>query len=338
VRVRGRMGGKDASFGPATVRLHSDFESSLGSLEKDIYLCWIVQEISKSGEKQKRILLVSSRFLFLCELNTDICRVIRLADIRKLIIHRPPESTGDEVLVVPHLDSAEFAMLLALRNDRRNSPPRADGQDLGELLNALHDRFCGEAGPFSVEYRPSNGASLLEEAEVPLTDRRFEDVNAKRAKWQAMGSPRRGMAPPSMLVPSSPYTLPSVHKPPPPSVAASPTSVRDGALLSGVGSDQGAGDAYDSLPRTLAPPAPPTTQRTAGSAAPPVAGSAAPPGADMSAASVECTITGKPEGVDMGCVLSGEMYLQDVRNATHPFGNPCGSGGDHAGAPIPLPI
>eukprot|EP01065_Artemidia_motanka_P038123 TRINITY_DN46991_c0_g1_i1.p1 TRINITY_DN46991_c0_g1~~TRINITY_DN46991_c0_g1_i1.p1 ORF type:complete len:494 (+),score=96.20 TRINITY_DN46991_c0_g1_i1:49-1530(+) len=279
---------------PPIVQVHTEFEKGFGAYQREIHLCWVVQEVSRAGDRQKRVLLVSRQFLFVCELDGKVSRVRRLTDLGDVVVHRPTAAPTDEVLFGTTAAAEETDhILIVLRADRRNVPVGFDSETLLRIVNGARGaalvRVGREPSELSVERLAGSAGPLRSRAN--LSDKRFEDVPAKMSRWQSQS------AHPAVANPygtESPRAAePSMDRSPRAGSRAGAETWRSAGAPGSFyrGDEQGGQSVAPSAPRPMV--------------------SAIP---DVGAASVDLEIAGKPAGVPLGIDLKPvSMALQGVR-------------------------
>ena len=100
----------------------ADFAEKFSEMARVGCYCWrIVDKIilsSKGDRKQERVLAITAEFLFICDLNATINRVIRCRDVERVLLQ---ELQSSVLVVIKTFSSCEeHSIILELRHDSRN--------------------------------------------------------------------------------------------------------------------------------------------------------------------------------------------------------------------------
>ena len=100
----------------------ADFAERFSDMVKVGCYCWrIVDKIrfsSKGDRKQERVLAITAQFLFVCDLQANINRVLRCVDVERIVVQETDDSTF--VVFKPYAQCEEHSIMLELRPDSRN--------------------------------------------------------------------------------------------------------------------------------------------------------------------------------------------------------------------------
>ena len=159
-------------------------------LSGELKLCWVVHKVCKGflERRQKRILAITTRAVYLTDFKGRLRRVFQVGVVEGMSyshLEKPDKShqthANYEILIRVKPESGEPALLLALRDDRRNLPKPS-------TPDAVENIFRSVLGnkPFSV-YRDTSPGGLAAAANIKKTAAYISPAQ-KMEKWKKQKS------------------------------------------------------------------------------------------------------------------------------------------------------
>eukprot|EP01060_Flectonema_neradi_P018454 TRINITY_DN25291_c0_g1_i1.p1 TRINITY_DN25291_c0_g1~~TRINITY_DN25291_c0_g1_i1.p1 ORF type:complete len:289 (+),score=42.59 TRINITY_DN25291_c0_g1_i1:82-948(+) len=200
-------------------------------LSGELKLCWVVHKVCKGlvERRQKRILAITTRAVYLADFKGLLRRVFQLDVVSGMTwqrLEKPDKShqtvANFEIVITTKPSSGEPALVLAIRDDRRNVPQPS----VPETIENVFRTVLGDS-PFNVNADTSS-RNLIDSANIKKTQSYVSPLE-KMASWKNQPRPQQRQPPPfqpaaggqqgnpvggQAASPAAAQTMPAVEKAP----------------------------------------------------------------------------------------------------------------------------